>query len=187
MAYFFWLIMSLIFAGIAGALTIYVAPKATGSGIPELMGMLNGVEIPNFFSYRVLIVKIVGVCLAVASTLCIGKEGPLAHIGACVAVLTIYLPISWMKQFQNDENKRQFIAMGISAGVSCAFGAPIGGTLLAYEISTPNTFWTFDLLWMNFCCSSIATFTLQCLFTLKSGGPLLLSDASTLKFGLLNP
>jgi H+/Cl- antiporter ClcA len=99
MAYFVWLVFSLICAGVAGALTIYVAPKATGSGIPELMGMLNGVEIPDFLSYKVLFVKVVGVCLAVAATLCIGKEGPLAHIGAMVAVLTIYLPISWMKQF----------------------------------------------------------------------------------------
>lgn len=41
--YFFYLCFSLICAGIAGALTIYVAPKATGSGIPELMGILNGV------------------------------------------------------------------------------------------------------------------------------------------------
>ena len=98
-AYFVWLVFSLICAGVAGALTIYVAPKATGSGIPELMGMLNGVEIPDFLSYKVLFVKVVGVCLAVAATLCIGKEGPLAHIGAMVAVLTIYLPISWMKQF----------------------------------------------------------------------------------------
>lgn len=77
--------------------------------------------------------------------------------------------------------------MGISAGVSCAFGAPIGGTLLAYEISTPNTFWSFDLLWLNFCCSSVSTFTLQCFNTWANGGPLLLSDASMLKFGLLNP
>jgi H+/Cl- antiporter ClcA len=97
LAYAIWVVFSLICAGIAGALTIYLAPKATGSGIPELMGILNGVEIKDFISYKVLAVKCLGVCLAVAATLCIGKEGPLAHIGAMIAVLTIYLPISWMK------------------------------------------------------------------------------------------
>lgn len=38
---------------------------------------------------------------------------------------------------------REFLAAGISAGVSVAFGAPIGGALFAYEISGPATFWTF--------------------------------------------
>ena len=35
------------------------------------------------------------------------------------------------------------IAAGAACGISVAFGAPIGGALFAYEISKPNTFWTF--------------------------------------------
>ena len=98
-AYTFYIVFSLACASIAALLTLYVAPKAVGSGIPELMGILNGVEIPNMFSWRLVGVKSIGVVLAVAATLCIGKEGPLAHIGACLAVLTIYLPFSALKQF----------------------------------------------------------------------------------------
>jgi H+/Cl- antiporter ClcA len=58
---------------------------------------------------------------------------------------------------------REFVAAGISAGVSAAFGAPIGGALFAYELSGPSTFWTLKLIWRNFFCASIATFTLAVL------------------------
>ena len=91
-----------------------------------------------------------------------------------------------MKQYQTDEKKREFITAGISAGVSVAFGAPIGGTLFAYEISSPNTFWTFSILWKNFICSSLSTFAMTICLTLKKGGPLLLSDAGALKFSWLD-
>jgi H+/Cl- antiporter ClcA len=77
--------------------------------------------------------------------------------------------------------------MGFSAGVSVAFGAPIGGTLLAYEVSSPNTFWTFSLLWRNFVCSSISTFMLTVFEALKSGERLLLSDSGSIKFSWLDP
>jgi H+/Cl- antiporter ClcA len=88
---------SLVCAFFAVWLTVFMAPRAMGSGIPELMSILNGVDIPNFISKRILVVKSIGVVLAIAATLCIGKEGPLAHIGACLAVLVLYLPFDWMK------------------------------------------------------------------------------------------
>jgi chloride channel 3/4/5 len=53
------------------------------------------------------------------------------------------------------------MAAGASCGVSVAFGAPIGGALFSYEISKPNTFWTFSMLWKVFAATSIATFTLS--------------------------
>ena len=63
------------------------------------------------------------------------------------------------------------IAAGASAGVSCAFGAPIGGALFSYEISKPNTFWTFSMLWRVFAACSIATFLLGILINLQEGTP----------------
>jgi len=41
-----------------------------------------------------------------------------------------------------------------------AFGAPVGGTLFAYEMSKPNTFWTFDMIWKVFITCSIGVFWL---------------------------
>ena len=93
------MIYSFILSSLSAVLTVYVAPGASGSGIPEIMGVLNGVKYPKIFTKRVLVVKVVGVILAVSGTLCIGKEGPLAHIGAIVAILCLEAPLGFMNQF----------------------------------------------------------------------------------------
>jgi len=69
--------------------------------------------------------------------------------------------------------------------VAAAFGAPIGGALFTYEISKPNTFWTFSMLWRVFFATSIAVFTLSVLTALELGTPVGLSDTAILKFGTL--
>ena len=93
------MIFSVVLAGCAGALTVFIAPGAAGSGLPELIGTLNGVRYPDILSFRVLVIKTIGVILAVSGTLCVGKEGPLAHIGAIIAVLCLQLPFDKMRQF----------------------------------------------------------------------------------------
>ena len=70
------------------------------------MGILNGVNYKGVISMRTGFVKIVGVVLAVVGSLCVGKEGPLAHIGAVTAMVVIYMPINGFLQFQNDHDKR---------------------------------------------------------------------------------
>ena len=95
-AFGFYVIYSIILSSLAAVLTVYFAPGAAGSGIPELMGVLNGVKYKGIFTKRVLVVKIIGVILAVSGTLCVGKEGPLAHIGAIVAILCLEAPIKYL-------------------------------------------------------------------------------------------
>ena len=151
---------------IASLITTYYGPAATGSGVAELVGYLNGVNYPGFISVRALITKIVGVTFGVTGKLAVGKEGPLAHIGAICGVLVLYIPGSGLEFMRNDEKKRCFIAAGASAGVSCAFGAPIGGALFAYEMSKPNTFWSFDVIWRIFVSCAFANFTLGLLTSL---------------------
>ena len=63
-------------------LALFWAPGGAGGGTTELMGYFNGINYPELISYKTLAAKIIGISLAVASGLCIGKEGPLAHIGA---------------------------------------------------------------------------------------------------------
>ena len=139
---------------IASALTTYYGPAATGSGVAELIGYLNGVNYPGFIQMRTLITKILGVSFGVAGRLCVGKEGPLAHIGAICGASSIYIPGLDLNFMKNDETKRLLIACGASCGVSAAFGAPIGGALFCYELSSPNTFWKFTMIWRVFftCC-----------------------------------
>jgi H+/Cl- antiporter ClcA len=156
---------------ISCALTIYIGPGAIGSGTPEVMGVLNGVNYRGIIGFRTLFVKYFGTLFAVVGGICIGKEGPLAHIGAIVGVMVTYMPFKQFRVLQNDVIRRQMIAAGASVGVSCAFGAPIGGALFSYEISKPNTFWTFSMLWRVFFATSLGTFTLSILQSLAKGAP----------------
>ena len=112
---------------IASALTTYWRPAASGSGVAELIGYLNGVNYPGFMCIMTGITKVIGVTLAVSGKLAVGKEGPLAHIGAVCGDIVLYIPGLGFEFLRNDERKRCFIAAGASAGVSCAFGAPVGG------------------------------------------------------------
>lgn len=80
----------ILIAGFAAFITINIGPGAMGSGVPELMAYLNGVNYPKLISFQTFIVKTICVVLAITTNLFIGKEGPLAHIGANIGVLVIY-------------------------------------------------------------------------------------------------
>ena len=98
-AWIVFLLLSVLFGGIAAVLTVYVGPGAAGSGIAELMGYFNGIHLPGLIGVRTLIVKILGTGLGVAASLAIGKEGPLAHIGAIVGHMVLYMPFDFLKYF----------------------------------------------------------------------------------------
>ena len=181
--YVVYLAFSLVFGGLSVLLTCYVGPGAAGSGVAEVMGMLNGIVYPNCIGYRTLFTKVFGVALAVAGGLKVGKEGPLAHIGANIGIISLYLPLGFNKYFRNDIVKREVMAAGAAAGVAAAFGAPIGGALFGYEISNPANFWSFDLLWKTFFCTSTTCFLLNFLITVYHSGTLGIVNGGIIKFG----
>ena len=125
--------MAFVFLG--SIMTVYWGPGAYGSGVPEIISYLNGVNYPSVIGFQTFITKIFANVLAVSGGLCIGKEGPLAHIGANIGVITAYLPLPHFEHLRNDKSKRHLIAAGASAGVAAAFGAPVGGALFTYELS----------------------------------------------------
>jgi len=76
--------LNLLLALGASALCVFVAPEGTGSGIPEVKAYWNGVRVKKFTSWNLFGVTILGTILSVSSSLAVGMEGPLVHIGAIV-------------------------------------------------------------------------------------------------------
>ena len=105
---------------------------ASGSGIPEIRTILSGFVIPGFLDFKVLVIKAIGATFAVATGMCLGKEGPFVHISTCVAHLVGSL---FPKYRENSRKMRELLSAGCASGLSIAFGAPIGGVLFSYEVS----------------------------------------------------
>ena len=59
----------------------YLRPSAAGSGMPELIGFLNGTKVRHIFNVKTLVVKFFSCVCAVSSGLPVGPEGPMIHMG----------------------------------------------------------------------------------------------------------
>ena len=90
-----------------------------------------------FFIPQTLFCKVVGVIFSVVGGLACGKEGPMIHAGAVVAAgvsqgrsTTFNKDFHLFQYFREDHEKRDFVSGGAAAGVSAAFGAPVGKPIL---------------------------------------------------------
>uniref|UniRef100_A0A830BEZ3 Chloride channel protein n=1 Tax=Phtheirospermum japonicum TaxID=374723 RepID=A0A830BEZ3_9LAMI len=136
------------------------APAAAGSGIPEIKGYLNGIDTHGILLFRTLVGKIFGSIGSVGGGLALGKEGPLVHIGACIASLLgqggstkYHLRSRWLQIFTSERDRRDLVTCGCAAGVAAAFRAPVGGVLFALEEVT--SWWRSQLMWRVFFTSAI--------------------------------
>ena len=50
-----------------------------------MMAFLNGTDVPDLLRVQTLITKFVGSIFSCAANLTVGTEGPLVHMGACIA------------------------------------------------------------------------------------------------------
>uniref|UniRef100_A0A9J2Q9A0 Chloride channel protein n=1 Tax=Ascaris lumbricoides TaxID=6252 RepID=A0A9J2Q9A0_ASCLU len=123
------------------------APYACGSGIPEIKCILSGFVIRGYLGKWTFIIKSVGLILASASGLNLGKEGPMVHLACCIGNIFSYL---FPKYGLNEAKKRKILSASAAAGVSVAFGAPIGGVMFRYFCLKTSLFhvdysmkWTF--------------------------------------------
>lgn len=158
--------------------TMYMA---AGSGIPEIKTILSGLVIPNFLNFKVLVVKALGSIFAVATGMCVGKEGPFVHISACVGYLvTMCIP----KYAVSQRKLREMLSVACSAGMSVAFGAPIGGVLFSYE--EISTYFPRQVLWRSCLCSLVASAVLKELNPSGTGKLVLFDNRYDVEYGFFH-
>ncbi|WAQ98462.1 CLCN3-like protein [Mya arenaria] len=133
-SYIFYILWGCMFALMAAMFVRVFAPYACGSGIPESIGMM----------------------LSVASGLSLGKEGPYVHVACCWGNIFSYL---FPKYGSNEAKKREVLSAASAAGVSVAFGAPIGGVLFSLE--EVSYYFPLKTLWRSFFCALAAAFVLR--------------------------
>jgi CIC family chloride channel protein len=111
------------------------APEASGSGVQEIEGALDGVRPLRW--KRVLPIKFVGGLLALGGGMVLGREGPTIQMGGSFGQMIadcgkLPLPV-----------QRTLVAAGAGAGLAAAFNAPLAGVLFVLEEMRPQFKYTF--------------------------------------------
>ena len=161
-------ILSLLYSSLmiflSVSVVVFLRPSAAGSGMPELIGFLNGTFMRHIFNVKTFLVKFVSCALAVGGGMPVGPEGPMIHLGSIVGAglsqfksKTLSIRLPFFERFRNPEDRRNFISAGAAAGIASAFGAPVGGLLFAME--EVSSFWNLKLSWQVLFCSMTSAFT----------------------------
>ncbi|KAJ9464691.1 putative ankyrin repeat protein [Diplonema papillatum] len=151
-----FLLFSTGYAVLAAWFVKVYAPYAAGSGIPEIKTILSGVRIKRYLGGWTLLIKCIGISLAVGAGLSLGMEGPFVHVASCVGNITA----KFFKGFRYHESKRrEIISAAVAAGVSVAFGAPIGGVLFSLEEA--SYYFPHKTMWRSFLCAIVAALLLK--------------------------
>ncbi|WKT48916.1 Chloride channel, voltage gated [Fusarium oxysporum f. sp. vasinfectum] len=162
--YFFFVSFAMLFAYVAALLVQEYAIYAKHSGIPEIKTVLGGFVIRRFLGLWTLIIKSLGLALAVASGMWLGKEGPLIHVACCCANVFTKL---FRNINDNEARKREVLSAAAASGVSVAFGSPIGGVLFSLE--TLSYYFPDKTMWQSFVCAMTAAVVLQAFDPFRSG------------------
>ncbi|CAK5106274.1 unnamed protein product [Meloidogyne enterolobii] len=182
--FIFFVSWAVALAGLAVTLVKTFAPYACGSGIPEIKCILSGFIIRGYLGKWTFIIKSVGLILASASALwsmsakfkttyknlsvtkplkknfsiglSLGKEGPMVHLACCIGNIFSYL---FPKYGRNEAKKREILSASAAAGVSVAFGAPIGGVMFSLEEA--SYYFPLKTMWRSFFCALVAGVVLR--------------------------
>ncbi|KAL7378533.1 hypothetical protein ABVT39_015311 [Epinephelus coioides] len=183
-----WAVLNSAIVMLGAIIVAFFEPIAAGSGIPQIKCYLNGVKIPRVVRLKTLVVKVCGVICSVVGGLAVGKEGPMIHSGAVVAAgvsqgrsTSLKRDFKIFEYFRRDTEKRDFVSAGAAAGVSAAFGAPVGGVLFSLEEGA--SFWNQMLTWRIFFASMISTFTLNFFLSVYHNNTGDLSNPGLINFG----
>lgn len=122
--------IAIIILCLAGYFVGYLVSKdkmISGSGIPQLEGILKGHFQNRKPWIHTLWSKFLGGAIAIGAGLSLGREGPSIQLGACVAEGL------GKKIGAGRLERRILMASGASAGLAAAFNAPMAGVMFAIE------------------------------------------------------
>jgi len=119
-----WLAI-LVASGLIIAWSIRFEPMSSGSGIPQVKGLVLGYFEAHWL--KVIVAKFIGGIVAIVGGMSLGREGPSIQLGSSAAV-------GAGKLFKNNESQeRVLLTCGASAGLAAAFNAPLAGLIFSLE------------------------------------------------------
>lgn len=118
----------------------------------------------GFLGSWTLLIKSIGLPLAIASGLSVGKEGPSVHVAVCTGNVIARF---FEKYNRNAAKMREIYSACSAAGVAVAFGSPIGGILFALEEMSSD--FPLKTMWRSFFCALIATAALAAVNPFRTG------------------
>ncbi|KAL7666831.1 Chloride channel protein [[Candida] zeylanoides] len=155
---------SVIFSFTAAYIVKRIAPSAAGSGISEIKCIVSGFVMEGFLGWWTLLIKSIGLPLAIGSGLSVGKEGPSVHYAVCVGNCISKL---FSKYRKSASKAREFLTATSAAGVAVAFGSPMGGVLFSME--EISSVFQLSTIWKSYFCALIAVTTLATLNPFGTG------------------
>ncbi|KAG0642050.1 chloride channel [Tuber brumale] len=162
--YLLYILFSILFAYTSAVLVKSFAPYAAGSGISEIKCILAGFVMKGFLGGWTLLIKSIGLPLAIASGLSVGKEGPSVHYAVCTGnVISRFFE----KYRKNAAKTREILSACAAAGVAVAFGSPIGGVLFSLEEMSSN--FPLKTMWRSYFCALVATAVLAAMNPFRTG------------------
>ncbi|KNC50952.1 chloride channel protein 2 [Thecamonas trahens ATCC 50062] len=134
--YLVWILLPIPAAMAAAWSVAWLAPAASGSGIPEMKSLLSGIIHIDLLAPRTLLAKFVGVIAGHAAGLSVGREGPFVHLAAGMAAALMKMRPFGSALHSDAGMRLQLYSAAIAVGVTATFGAPIGGVLFSVEVTS---------------------------------------------------
>lgn len=177
-------IISPLFMIASYLLVKYLAPGATGSGIPQV---LTCIEEPVrkftsiFLRKSVIVTKISSSLVAVFAGAAIGREGPSLQISGAIA----YQIGKYAEKIGIRVKENQLMIAGAASGLAAAFNTPIGGVVYAIEELSKEHVRNFrDILLLSVIISGLTAQVINGYY-LYLGYPALPEKVSFITIGLI--
>lgn len=146
-------LLSMIMVFIAWLAVRYIAPEASGSGVPEIEGAL--LHQRPIFWLRLIPIKFFAGILSLSAKMVMGREGPTIQIGGNLGKML-------GDMFHLSLHRSDIlVAAGSAAGLAAAFNAPLAGVLFVMEELRNQFNFSFINFKMVVICCVMATITMQ--------------------------